>query len=194
MARSGKADPLQTHLFALRELESPSLPVGNSILDKRVLSEGARNGWIGFQSLSMPDVSLELKEVNEGNWPHPHKIPMTRMTTGDVTLVKAVYPRNSDFYTWVFQALWGRGAPRRSFNIVHLGREANSIKEKRYILLKNCLPVSWKPGSDFDANSGDVSLEELTMHVESISLELAALTATQSTVRSRDSFSNTFGG
>jgi len=176
MARSGVSDPLQNYSFALRELASP--PVGNNpLLSAPVLGEDGSTSLIGFQSISMPDVTLELKEVNEGNWPHIHKVPMTRMTTGDVTLTKALYPKNSDFNTWIFQSVWGRGSVRRSFVIVHLARYHGAqigedhFDSGRFIHIHNCLPVSWKPGSDLEANSSDVSLEELTIHVERISLE-----------------------
>lgn len=174
MARSGVSDPLQNYSFALRELASP--PVGNNpLLSAPVLGEDGSTSLIGFQSISMPDVTLELKEVNEGNWPHIHKVPMTRMTTGDVTLTKALYPKNSDFNTWIFQSVWGRGSVRRSFVIVHLARQVETLGARfddgRFIHIHNCLPVSWKPGSDLEANSSDVSLEELTIHVERISLE-----------------------
>ena len=166
--------------FALRELNSPSVAASKTDptpRDARILGQSSKrtqdtSGLIGFQTITMPSVSLELRDVVEGNWPHVHRIPVTRMSTDDVTLTQAVFRNSSDFYTWIFQALYGRGAPRRNFVIVHLGRGIFGWEGKRLIRLMNCVPVSWKPGSDFDANAAEVSIEELTIHVERIDLEI----------------------
>jgi phage tail-like protein len=180
MARSQSfsEDPLMTYKFALRELPSPATALDSKVLPQ---SEGRSpdyyRGLVGFQTLTMPEVSVEMRDVIEGNWPHPRRVPLTRMTTGDVTLAQAVFPNSSDFYVWIFQCLYGRGAPKRSFGIDHLARSRGSVnawEARRSIRLINCLPVSWKPGSDFDATAAEVSLEELTMNVERIDLELFA--------------------
>ena len=194
MARSARVtDPLMVSNFALRELPTPTIPAfpGGPVLDTKVFpntrgrSPSGYQDLLGFQSLSMPEVSVEFRDINEGNWPHAHRIPMTRMSTGDVTLSQAVFANSSDFYTWIFQALYGRGAPRRNFQIVHLGRSSDIALvgsvffgvprwgEARYIRLFGCLPVTWRPGSDFDANGAEVSLEELTINVERIDLEFS---------------------
>lgn len=188
MARSEQIteDPLMVANFALRELDSPPVAASKRdpiIRDAKIMAQSIKrtqdfNNLIGFQTISMPEVGIELRDVVEGNWPYPHRVPITRAQTSDVTLTQAVFRNSSDFYAWIFQALWGRGAPRRNFAIVHLGRggrvgEALDVwAERRTIRLLRCVPVTWKPGSDFDANAAEVSLEELTMHVERIDLEI----------------------
>jgi hypothetical protein len=34
----------------------------------------------------------------------------------------------------------------------------------------DCIPVSWKPASDFNADSGAVSMESLTFYTENITI------------------------
>ena len=185
MARSGNLDPLMASNFALMELSIGTVPFDpkregkGPILDASVFP-GTRGFsprdlklFLGFQSMSIPDVALETKEINEGNWPFTHKVPLTRMTTGDVTITQAVFSSSSDFYIWIFQALWGRGAPRRNLAAVHLDYAKKDVRRK--LLLYNCVPVSWKPGTDFDASAAEVSVEELTFHVERMRLDSSTL-------------------
>jgi len=169
MARSIDTDPLMVANFALMELSSdgPSLRKGGVLPLSR--GRSSSNGiYIGFQSISMPEVSVEYQDITEGNWPYPHKVPLTKASTGDVTITQAVVPTSSDFYVWIFQTLWGRGAPRRHLSIVHL--DSGKLASGRQIGLYNCMPVSYTPGSEFDANSAEVSIESLTFNVERIEI------------------------
>jgi phage tail-like protein len=165
MARSANLDPLLSHKFALRELSVSTVPFGGAILDANVFSQkGKGKSTVGFQSISMTDMGLEAKEITEGNWPFTHKVIMTKASIGDITIVKAVFAASSDLYIWASQALWGRGSPRRNLAIDYLGGLDGGVT--RSLLLYNCIPVSYKPGSDFDATNAEVSLEEMTLHVE----------------------------
>lgn len=184
MARALDTDPLMLANFALRELASTPVPTTilitpnqpiDEILDAKIFTESLdpSNSYIGFQNLSIPDVGVQFEEINEGNWPFTHKVPITRATVGDVTITKAVLKTSSDFYSWIYQTLWGRGSPRRNFMIEYLDRTKGF--SPRQIKLYHCLPVSWKPGEDFDANSSDVSIESLTFNVERIEIEWSFL-------------------
>ena len=176
MARSIDTDPLMVANFALMELTIGNNGTNDVSVFPSTKGRSSKNGiFIGFQSISMPEVSVEYQDITEGNWPYPHKVPLTRGSTGDVTITQAVVPTSSDFYVWIFQTLWGRGAPRRHFTIIHL--DSGKTKSERQIRLYNCMPVSWTPGSDFDANSAEVSLEALTFNVERIELGLGARAA-----------------
>lgn len=171
MARSVNLDPLLTHKFALRELSVSTVSFSNAILDTEVFTQKEEGkATVGFQSVSLPDMGLEAKEINEGNWPFTHKVLTTRASIGDVVLVKAVFATSSDLYIWASQALWGRGAPRRNLAIDYpRGLDGTAV---RSLLLYNCIPVSYKPGSDFDASNAEVSLEEMTLHVERFKVEV----------------------
>ena len=106
MARSIDTDPLMVANFALMELSSagPSLRKGSVLPLSR--GRSSSNGiYIGFQSISMPEVSVEYQDITEGNWPYPHKVPLTKASTGDVTITQSVVRTSSDFYIWIFQTL-----------------------------------------------------------------------------------------
>jgi len=148
MARSIDTDPLMVANFALMELS----------VEYQDITEG---NW------PYPH-KVPLTKATEGNWPYPHKVPLTKASTGDVTITQAVVPTSSDFYVWIFQTLWGRGAPRRHLSIVHL--DSGKLASGRQIGLYNCMPVSYTPGSEFDANSAEVSIESLTFNVERIEI------------------------
>ena len=172
MARAINTDPFMSCNFALQEeltvdasLVRPLTPLFTTIDVAR------RDGLIGFKSVSMPEVTIEYKEINEGNWPFAHKVNMGRATTGDVTISQAVYGASTDFYRWILTAMWGKLAPRRNLLIRHLyadKRYPSLGRLNRTVRLAGCMPVSWKPGSDFDADAAEVSLEELTFNVHRI--------------------------
>jgi len=169
MARSIDTDPLMVANFALMELTIGNTGTNDVSIFPITKGKSSKNGiYIGFQSISMPEVSVEYQDITEGNWPYPHKVPLTKASTGDVTITQAVVPTSSDFYVWIFQTLWGRGAPRRHLSIVHL--DSGKLASGRQIGLYNCMPVSYTPGSEFDANSAEVSIESLTFNVERIEI------------------------
>ena len=171
MARSANVDPLLVHRFALRELSVSTVTFLNATLDAKVFQQKEEGkATVGFQSVSIPDMGLEAKEINEGNWPFTHKVLMTRASIGDITLVKAVFATSTDLYIWASQALWGRGSPRRNLAIDYMRGDGKTVE--RSLLLYNCIPVSYKPGSDFDASNAEVSLEEMTLHVERFAVKI----------------------
>lgn len=164
MARAVDSDPLQSFNFYLLDVPIASvIPVafpfkeGQGLTEKRLLS---------FKTISVPEVTLETKEIQEGNWPFKHVIPMGFVSTGECTITSAITPLSLDFYLWFHQAVYGIGGPRRNFTVVHTRQD--QLVPRRVILLEGCLPISWKPSSDFDATSSDVSIEELTMSVHRV--------------------------
>lgn len=116
---------------------------------------------LSFQSITIPTMDIQMKEIEEGNWPFTHSVPTGRVRTGQVTIRHAVTPLSLDFYMWFHQAVYGKFGPRRHFTVVQT--RADKLTPRRLILLEGCVPVSWKPAGDMDASSSDVSLEELTM-------------------------------
>lgn len=167
MARSVLTDPLMTHNFAVMDVPTNSaFPFAFSI--KMALSAIMSGTFVGFSQVTIPEVTIETRDVKEGCWPFVHKVLTGFVTTSEATFTWGVLPVNYDMTLWVKQAIWGRGAPRRDIIVLHT-RQDKRIPQ-RMILLQGCIPTGWKPASDFDANSGDVSLEELTLDVHEVSV------------------------
>lgn len=180
MARADPdTEPLMTYRFGLREIVPAPVVTDVGITDGRALGESqALDLLYGFQSISIPDVQVQTTEITEGNWPFAHVIPITRATVGEITISQAVTRKSTDFYVWIHQTLYGRGAPRRDLGIVILGRGFRRVLHgalpewvpSRELVLRGCIPTSWKPGSDLEASSSEVMIEELTLHVHSMEL------------------------
>lgn len=164
MARALSTDPLQNFNFYLLDIPVPSIvPVAFPFK----IGQGAAEGQLlSFKSISVPTVTMAMKTIQEGNWPFAHQIPLGKVTTGDTTIESAVTSLSMDFYLWFFQAIYGTGAPRRNLTVVHT--RADKLNPRRIINLFGCVPKTWQPSSNFDANSSDISIESLTMSVHQV--------------------------
>jgi phage tail-like protein len=160
MARSVNSDPLLSHNFALLDV-----PIGGpwpvAFPAKTLLN--SRSALLGFAEMDLPDVSLEMKDVKEGNWPFIHRVTTGFVSSGQVTLRQALLNTNTDMYQWFEQAIWGKYGPRRSFIAVNT-RNDKTIPQRMH-LLADCIPQSWKPSSNMSAGTSEVLMEELTMEV-----------------------------
>lgn len=164
MARALSTDPLQNFSYYLLDIPvAASPPVAFPFKIGQGLSEGQ---LLSFKSISIPSVSMGMKTIQEGNWPYAHQIPTGQITTGDTTIEAAVTPLSMDFYLWFFQAVWGTGAPRRNFTVVHT--RADKLIPRRVVNLFGCVPKSWQPSSNFDASSSELSIESLTVSVHQV--------------------------
>lgn len=74
---------------------------------------------IGFQSVSSPELTLEVKEIKPGNRPHPHKSPKSA-SYGDIVLSRGVFVGDDEFYKWIRQAQYGRGQYKRNLLLVQM--------------------------------------------------------------------------
>ena len=164
MARAIETDPLQNFNFYL--LDIPTLSVIPVAFPFKIGQGAAEGQLLSFKSISIPSTLMEMKTIQEGNWPYAHQVPMGHLTTGDTTIESAVTSFSMDFYLWYFQAVWGTGAPRRNFTVVHT--RADKFMPRRIVNLFGCVPKSWTPSSNFDASSSEVSIETLTMSVHSV--------------------------
>lgn len=197
----------------------------------------------GFHSISMPDITLELAEFQEGNSLWKRKV-VKHADVSNITLMRGAKFYDADFYRWIMAAVrgttqgfdllptLGAGAiggptPRRNLLLVHyfrhtplnvqttagIGVATNAallgaaevisggvglgsisaaaqlavavsplgpfdlypkIPARAWLLIE-CVPTRYKPGSDFDASSGQISLMELEIAVESMEeISLAA--------------------
>ena len=186
MARPIAGDYLQVHRFHL--LDIPDSVLGALTGDVFLTSLPA---WAGFSFVSIPEVALEHEEVREGNLEYPFKF-VKGVSFGNVTMRKGMTWYDSDFWTWVVKAGVGFYPVRKNFLLMQFapaplaGSPANELANGYYEntriqetpeeltgqrltvakawWLEGCLPVSYKAGSDLDANSGAISVTEMTMH------------------------------
>lgn len=167
MARSYFLDPLLSHNFALIEVPAPTLlPLAFPL--KTAQSAIANGNFVGFQSMSVPELSMEMKTVKEGNNPYVHQVPMGYQNGGNVTLTMAVFPLNIDMWTWWKQVVSGMFAPRRHLMLTHTRPDKGL--PARMIFCKNCIPTSWRPSSDFNASESSVCTESITFYTENVEI------------------------
>lgn len=165
MARSYLLDPLMTHNFALIEVPAATLlPLAFPL--KTAQSAIANGNFVGFESMTVPEMSMEMKIIKEGNNPYVHQVPMGYQSGGNVTLTMAVFPLNIDMYTWWQQVVTGSFAPRRHMILTHTRPDKGL--PARMLICSNCIPISWKAASDFSAATGEVSKESITFYAEKI--------------------------
>lgn len=167
MARSFIEDPLMACNFALIEVPVAG-PLPLAFPFKTIRSALSNGNFVGMQNISIPEISLETKEIRQGNWPYLRQIPIGFSTGGNVTLSQAVLPLATDMLLWWLQAVNGIFAPRRNMMIVHT-RLDRSLPT-RILSCENCIPISYKPASDFDASASEVSIESLTFWTEKIDI------------------------
>jgi len=167
MARSFTTDPLLAHSFALLDVPvAGGIPVVFAI---KALQDAIGSGsLVGFRSIKLPPMELELKEIKEGHWNRIHKVATGFVDSGEVELEMALFPWNVDMYLYFAQAMFGRFSPRRSFLVVNLKND--KLIPWRVMLLEDCLPRSWQPSSDLDAMTSEVLVESMTLAVNKISI------------------------
>lgn len=157
MSRSAAFDPLDKFRWRVFVLS----PTG---------AEFARGG---FSSCSSPGVTIAYESYEEGG---SHMVPR-KIHKGasfkPITLTRGVVANGGvdDFVKWFRDAFnvlnrepGAAQAPNYRLNLVieHLDRDSSTVKQW---ILRNCVPVSYEPASDFDA------LDENTVSLESITLE-----------------------
>lgn len=213
-------DPLQTNSFF--------------IMDVALMSTAATpilTPLFGFSAITAPELTIDVQEIAEGNWFFKRKILKRTADIGNITLQRGVTFYDTDFYSWIINALageqlisatsslaspggiakaFGRTSvfnPRRNLLLLHffsrnvlsgpvdailnLGASAlglgagaatgagqaifgtldttnnvNKLIPARAFMLKGCLPIRYKTGTDFDATSAQVSIQELEIAVE----------------------------
>lgn len=232
MARSRWTDFLNDHLFWAMDVSSArTIPIFTPLF--------------GFSGITAPRIQIEMETFYDGTYIYPRNV-VKRANVGEITFTRAASLYDSDFYDWIYQAIYGttaskdiapsqftstlanaNGGVRRNILIFHFarvnfaagdntaGRVAASAAlgavvgaaaggltgaaigagvggaagvagalsngvipvgpftyaawlPARAWLLHECVPVSYSSGSDFDANSGSISLMNLTVAPEYI--------------------------
>lgn len=135
-------------------------------------------GQAGFQSVTLPEVSVEATEYREGTFVWTQKYPGPP-TVSDVTLMRGVAKGDTAFHDWVMAGVNGEQY-RAQVAIYHYQRtemgEATGTglvnDSFRRVVCNNCFGLRAKPAGDFDSMSGEVSLAEVDFSLESFTIEL----------------------
>ena len=145
---------------------------------------------LGFSACTMPEITIEHRDIQPGNWEYKRRAVKTA-DVGSITMSRGARFYDSDFYIWLNNAIKGRQPVRRNLVLVHfMGYRpirqalAGNISDQlpdgiaflslvtripaRAWCLTACLPGRYKAGSDFDASSSDVSIQELEVQPEHI--------------------------
>ena len=165
MARSEAFDPLLAHHFALLDVPAAGL-LPTAFPLKTIESAIGSGSYIGFASIDMPTLSIEMRQIKEGNWPHIHNVSTGFVDSGKVTLEFALMGYQTDMWLWFQQGVWGRIVPRRHFIVVNLGSDKLTIKRATW--LSECVPEEWTPMGTLSGNSSEVLMERLVMDVHSV--------------------------
>lgn len=190
MARSGNKDPVEVFRFEVRIV---SLSLAPAQLIKTAKNGGLQFARGGFSSVTTPEVThgVITYRDNLDNYA-PRKIPGLAKFN-QITLSRGVLPApdgnivstgNKDFYAWVSQVVSFNAAQsiisdvtgtsrnnivrqsqdfRKDMIIIQRDREGKAAK-RWYVM--NAWPVTYKGGTDLDANSESKSIESLTLEYE----------------------------
>ena len=173
MVRAAENDLLQA--FRYHVIATPAAAGDPDPLSFTERLDGAPGGQAGFQSATLPDITVEAAEYREGTMQWTQKYPGPP-TISDCSLMRGVAKKDTAFHEWVLSSVEGNEY-RADVTIHHYDREAmgaaaagpgavdgNSV---RRIQCSNCFGVRAKPGSDFDSSSGEVSIAECDFSMES---------------------------
>ncbi len=84
---------------------------------------------LGFSSISAPEMTIETKEIQPGNWLFKkHKVSHTSVSP--ITLIRGAQFFDSDYWRWIYKACTGSGKQiKRNLLLVHyLGYTASGLK------------------------------------------------------------------
>ena len=175
MARAAANDFLQAFRYHVRasRAETADDPLAFSRKDE------SPGGEAGFQSATLPELTVEASEYREGTMQWTRKYPGVP-TVSDCSLMRGVAKKDTAFYEWVKSSVDGKEY-RADVTIYHYDREAMgtaisgpiavSNDSVRTIECYNCFGIRAKPGSDFDATSSEVSIQECDFALESFEVK-----------------------
>ena len=180
MARSRFFDRLQNYSFWLFDASGIS---GNPLFS-------VFDPVLAFSAITAPEITLELKEVKAGNWEYKRRV-VKSADASSINLQRGAQFFDSDFFLWLTNALRGVQPVRRNLVLVQfLGHNLVTLNDTtrpgeieyegahpaaaviaqkipgRAWMLHGSLPTRYKSGGDFDANSGEVSVQELEVQPE----------------------------
>lgn len=131
----------------------------------------------GFNTCSSPEMTIGLVEYQEGIETYRRKYP-GEPTFGPITCTKGVVKTDTTFFQWILSA--AENQPYRTdITIYHFHRDDvagltnyQASIPTRQLKLKNAFGTRVKLGSDFDAMGAEISIEDLDIEYESLSLSI----------------------
>lgn len=130
----------------------------------------------GFTSVTMPEITVETAEYQEGTMLYKRKFP-GQVSFSDVSCNRGVVRGNTELYEWIRASYIGKEY-RADAEIKHIHRDEvteltdfTAVAAKRSVKLFEAMPTRVKLGSDFDAQSSDVSVEEFDIAYEYATLD-----------------------
>lgn len=170
MARPQTTDFLQAFRFHVRVEETSQIRPEQLQFRPSPNANQPAGGEAGFQSVTLPEASVEPAEYREGTYKYLRKFPGPQ-TYSDATFMRGATISDTVFFDWVKQ-VWNGGEYRADLTVLHFHRDdvadlgTKIPAASRTYALYECLPIRCKPGADFDATSGEVSLMELDVACE----------------------------
>jgi phage tail-like protein len=165
MARAETTDFL--HSFRFHVTADDGAPAG-AVFDTQA----------GFNTVTTPEMSVEVAEYKEGIYTFTRKYP-GNPSMNDLTLTRGVVKSDSKFMEWVQAAISG-AEYRTDLDIRHYHREDfGSFAEvetsargtaARIYQVSNAMPLRVKVAGDLDAATSDVSIQEIDVAFESFTV------------------------
>ncbi len=129
----------------------------------------------GFNSCTIPEMSVEVAEYREGNMLYTIKQPGIP-TVSTVTLSRGIVKKDTRLFEAIKRAIEGNPAPEYRFDLVieHYHREDDikSGKATRKYILREAFVSRAKPAGDLDASSSDISIQEVDIEGERLDIEV----------------------
>ena len=174
--RAAKDDLMQSFRFHATAMDE----VGANPLEFTGRGDGFEGGGqAGFQSITLPEVSVEATEYREGTFVWTQKYPGPP-TVSECTLMRGVAKGDMTFYDWVMAGVNGK-AYRATVTIWHYQRAEMGLAEQsstqdsiRRVECYEAFAMRAKPGGDLDSASGEVSLAEVDFACEWFVLKAGA--------------------
>lgn len=140
-------------------------------------SENFLNPLAGFNTCTMPEQTMEVAEYKEGIFTYTRK-QVGNPSFSDVTMTRGITKGDSVFYDYIRGA--AEGNPYRTdFQVYHFHRddvqgllEYTNAAPSRIIRCFNALPIRVKFGSDMDATTSDISIQEIDFAIERAVVEI----------------------
>jgi phage tail-like protein len=143
--------------------------------------------FMGFQSITMPEISLEVDEVKQVNSMYK-KYVYSGGSVGAITLTRGCRVYDDTFFQWISRAIRGIDMNPRNLLLIQYSDinmstytgasielpvamqawEVAQFVPGRAWLLWDCIPTRYKAGSDLDATSGEVSIMELDVQPHAV--------------------------
>lgn len=171
--KSPLLDPTQVKSYLIIDMPNfIDYDISEALMPTRI---GLTSLAFGFSAATMPEVEIVTEQVNQGIMVPPIDI-ITGVTIGSVTLTRGVYVVDAEFYNWVRMAAAGEtygGMFRRDLLII-LFKERVGFKIPdipllpkgipfRAYFMSDVIPVRYKPGSDLQGDSSELSLQEIEL-------------------------------